>query len=270
MRLGLGSYACAWRIGVPGADPPNPMDACGLIRHAAALGLSVVQMADNLPLERLGGSELQRIREQAVAAGIDVELGTRGIGAPHLRRYLELCTYFGSPILRAVIDTATEHPSPEEVVHQLRPLLPQFERADVLLALENHDRFDARTFAWIVSELGARQVGICLDTVNSFGALEGPEVVIDTLAPYVVNLHLKDFIIRRHPSMMGFEITGAPAGQGRLDVPRLLNTLREQDRDCNAILELWPAPDARIEDTIAREEQWTVASVQYLRTLIPQ
>jgi sugar phosphate isomerase/epimerase len=104
--------------------------------------------------------------------------------------------------------------------------------------------------------------------VNSFGALEGPEVVIRTLAPYVVNLHLKDFVIRRHPSMMGFEITGAPAGQGRLDVPWLLNSLSEHGRDMNAILELWPGRESTMARTAAKEEQWTVESVRYLRTLI--
>ena len=56
-------------------------------------------------------------------------------------------------------------------------------------------------------------VGICLDTVNSFGSLEGPEVVIETLAPYTVNLHIKDFDIRRTDHNMGFTIFGTPAGR---------------------------------------------------------
>ena len=105
--------------------------------------------------------------------------------------------------------------------------------------------------------------------MNSFGALEGPAVVIDTLAPFVVNLHLKDFTIARLPHMMGFAVGGAPAGQGRLDVPSLLDTLRRYGRNPNAILELWPPPESNPEATVAKEEQWAKESVAYLRTLIP-
>jgi hypothetical protein len=110
-----------------------------------------------------------------------------------------------------------------------------------------------------------------LDTVNSFGALEGPEFVIDTLAPYVVNLHVKEFVIYRASHMLGFIIEGAPIGKGRLNVSWLLNTLstRQRERDFNAVLELWTPPDANIDDTIAKETAWAVESVAYLRQFIP-
>ena len=248
--------------------PPSPMSALALIDHAADLGLHVVQIADNLPLHQQSAAQLADIREHARTRAIQIEVGTRGIGEDHILRYLELARYFGSPILRAVIDSPGDEPSSYEVIARLSPLLPAFHEAGVVLALENHDRFDSSTFTQIIDGLGRENAGICLDTVNSFGALEGPDVVIRTLAPYAVNLHLKDFVIRRHPSMMGFEITGAPAGQGRLAVPSLLSTLREHRRDVSVILELWPAPEATMADTVAKEEQWTVDSIRYLRTLI--
>ena len=74
----------------------------------------------------------------------------------------------------------------------------------------------------IVTSIDSPNVGICLDTVNSFGSLEGPAVVVEALGPYVVNLHVKDFSIRRHDHNMGFTLTGTPAGQGQLDLPWLL------------------------------------------------
>jgi 3-oxoisoapionate decarboxylase len=270
VKLGLGSYACAWSIGVPGSAPQAPLDASGLIALAASLGVSLVQIADNLPLEQYTEEELRKIQAAAQEHEVQLEIGTRGIQPDHIRRFLLLCRLFGSSILRVVIDTATHRPSEDEVVGIVRGLLPEIADAGVVLAIENHDRFDAPTFARIVRSLGSRHVGICLDTVNSFGALEGPGIVIETLAPYVVNLHLKDFVIHRHPSMMGFEITGAPAGKGRLAIPALLATLRSHGRDPNAILELWPPPDADIEQTVAKEREWVVDSVRRLRTLIPE
>lgn len=137
------------------------------------------------------------------------------------------------------------------------------------IAVENHDRFPSAILAGIVEQAGSEHVGICLDTVNSFGALEGPGVVVPALAPYTLNLHLKEFTVARIPSAMGFTVTGAPAGQGRLDVPWLLGCLRAHGRDVNAILESWPPFGPTLEETIARERSWAETSVGYLRRHIP-
>jgi 3-oxoisoapionate decarboxylase len=80
----------------------------------------------------------------------------------------------------------------------------------------------------------------------------------------VVNLHVKDFLARRLPHAKGFLIEGCPAGQGLLDVPGLLAELRARGRDPNAILELWPPPEAA-----AQEDAWAAESVRYLRRFLP-
>lgn len=269
MKLGISSWAFAWAIGVPGTSPARPLTALGLLQVAHALGVAVVQVADNLPLSRLLPSELDQFDARARALGIAVEVGTRGIDHRNLATYLSLARRFHSPILRVVIDTATHRPGPDEVVSLLRAALPDFERAGVTLALENHDRFPARTLVDIIERLGSRHVGICLDTVNSLGCMEGPELVVGELGPYVVNLHVKDFSIRRPSHNMGFLVEGAPAGQGRLDVPWLLRELKVLGRDPNAILEQWPPPEPTLEETIAKEAAWAAESLRNLRMLIP-
>lgn len=270
MRLGVSSYTYTWGIGVPGHPPAHPLTAFDLLGIAHSLGVDVVQIADNLPLDRLPDAALDNLRAQAVEQGIDVEVGTRGIGEAHLRRYLALAQQFGSPFLRIVVDTVDDHPSPEEVVARLRPLLPHFEQAGVVLAIENHDRFTTGSLIHILQALDSPCIGICLDTVNSFGALEGPALVVERLAPWTVNLHVKDFVVRRAGHMMGFTVEGCPAGQGQLDVPWLLRQLAQQGRDCNAILELWTPPQETLAATIEKEREWAMRSVAYLRQLLPQ
>jgi sugar phosphate isomerase/epimerase len=185
-----------------------------------------------------------------------------------LRAYLALAQRLNSPIVRVVVDTADHHPSEREIVTSLRSVMSEYERAGVCLAIENHDRFVARALTRLLQEVGSSNVGICLDTVNSFGALEGPEAVLEELGPWVVNLHVKDFTIARPDHKMGFVVEGRPAGQGRLDVPWLLETLRNQGRDPNAILELWTPPQEDLQATIAMEDCWAATSVEYLRHLI--
>jgi sugar phosphate isomerase/epimerase len=110
-------------------------------------------------------------------------------------------------------------------------------------------------------------VGVCLDTANSLGCGEGIDHVLDTLAPYIVNLHVKDFIVRRPPHDKGFIVEGVPAGTGILNIPAVLRRMRG---DVSAILEQWPPPEADIEASVAKEQLWAEQGIRYLRTLIPK
>ena len=269
MWLGISSYTYTWAVGVPRHPSPGPMTAMNLLNKAARLGVRVVQIADNLPLDRLSASELSALAQRAAEREISIEVGTRGIAHDQLRTYLQLAECLRSPILRVVVDTADHHPSEDEVVETVRTVIPEFERAGVCLAMENHDRFPVKALMRILERVGSTYIGVCLDTANSFGALEGPQIVVDMLGPWTVNLHVKDFVVRRASHRMGFAIEGRPAGQGQLDIPWLLQELRDLGRDPNAILELWTAPEQTLAETIAKEEAWAAASIEYLRQFIP-
>jgi sugar phosphate isomerase/epimerase len=268
MRLGISSFTFTWAVGVPGHPPDRPLTALDLLDRARELGVGVVQFADNLPLHRLSAAELTLLERRAGALEIAIEVGTRGIAPANLWTYLRLAQRLGSPLLRVVVDTVDHHPDPSEIVRALRAMVPELQKAGVCLAIENHDRFSAAALAEILARIGSDTVGICLDTVNSFGALDGPAAVVETLGPYTLNLHVKDFAIVRASHMMGFLIEGRPAGGGRLDVPWLLERLRALGRNPNVILELWTPPERELASTIAKEAAWAASSVRYLRGLI--
>jgi sugar phosphate isomerase/epimerase len=269
-QLGIGTYAFAWAIGVANYDrPQQPMDAIAFVRRCAKLGVRLVQIGDNIPLHSLSDTELDKLQSTVHDLDIAVEIGTRGIAPEHLRRYLQIAQRFSSPILRIVVDTADQHPAVPDIIYTLQSIMPEFEAAGITLAVENHDRFKAATLAEIIEAVQSPNIGICLDTVNSFGALEGPDVVIETLGRYVVNLHVKDFTIARLSHNMGFSLTGTPAGQGMLDVLLLLKRLHDFGRDFNAILEVWTPFTGEVEATIANEATWVAASIDYLRKMIP-
>lgn len=271
MRLGIGSYTYVWSVGVPGyPQPEHPMTAWDLLDRAAGLGVRVVQIADNLPLDRLPADELAALCWRAAELRIDLEAGTSGIAPEHLRRELELASRLGSPILRVVIDTADHRPTPAEVVSTFREVLPEFERADVILAVENHDRFESPVLLDVLRRAGSSHLGICFDTANSIGCLEGAERVLETLGPHIVNVHLKDYALFRPPHHKGFVVEGRPAGQGDLNVFGLLGRLREFGRDPNVILELWPPPQPTLRESMELEEAWARESVRSLREFISE
>jgi sugar phosphate isomerase/epimerase len=142
--------------------------------------------------------------------------------------------------------------------------LPEFESHGVTLGMENYEEHSCRSLAEMVCRLESKNVGICLDTVNSLGALETPEDVVEALAALTVSLHVKDFVIERAPNMMGFVVRGAAAGTGRLSIPWLLERMPPSN-NVSVILEQWPPIQESIEATIAMEQEWAAQGVEYLR-----
>ncbi|GAB5491696.1 MAG: TIM barrel protein [Phototrophicaceae bacterium] len=267
--IGIGTYAYAWAIGVPNFPAPQtPMDVIAFVTRCAELNVNLVQIADNIPLHNLSESTIEELEETVDRLNLKVEIGTRGIAPDHLRQYLRLAERFHSPFLRIVVDTADHHPDVPEIIETLKVLIPEFEAKNIILAIENHDRFKAKTLVDIIQSVDSSHIGICLDTVNSFGALEGPDVVIETLGQYVVNLHVKDFTIGRLPHNMGFELTGVAAGAGMLNLPSVMQRLENYGCDFNAILEVWTPYTGNIAETIANEAEWVEQSINYLKGAI--
>jgi 3-oxoisoapionate decarboxylase len=266
MRFGISSWTYPWAVGVDKfPPPPSPLRLVHLLERASSLKVGIVQVSDNLPLHKMDWAEIRDAREQAANLGLRIEIGTRGVDPAHLRRYLGFATEFEAVLLRTLTGNIGECPSLERAEKCIREVLPEFEARGVTLCLENYEEHSCRDLAALVRRLESRRVGICLDTVNSLGALEALGDVVETLAPLTVNLHIKDFVIERIPQKMGFVVKGALTGCGRLDVPWLFSQIPRSNH-VTAILEQWPPLKGSIEETIATEEEWAVRGVQYLRS----
>lgn len=267
MRLGIGTYTYPWAVGVPGHLPASPMGAADLVKAANAAGLRCVQIADNLPLELLSTEERHGLLEVAESRRVAIEVGARRMTPEHLANLIDVAAFFGSHVLRFVIDGPGFEPTVDEVVTVVREALPRLREAGVRIAIENHDRLVAAEFREIVKRTDEDQVGICLDSVNSMGAGEAVRDVVDTLAPWTLTLHLKDFTVRRVSHRMGFVVEGTPAGHGMLDIPWLLEEVRRHGRCQSAFLELWTPPESSPEKTVAKEARWAHDSLAFLKPL---
>lgn len=269
MRLGIGSYTFGWAVGVPGFPAPaDPLTSMGLLDKASATGVRVVQIADNLPLHPLSNDELAALRQSAQERGLTLEIGTRGIALDHLRHYLQIARRLESSLLRIVVDTVEHQPTQSEIVAILSTIASEAQQHGVTLAIENHDRFPAATLLEIFRRVDHRAVGLCFDTANSLGCMEGADQVLSLLGEHVVNVHVKDVRVSRLPHRFGFVVEGRPAGEGDLNIPQLLHRLRALGRDPNVIVELWPAPEKTMLATIEKESRWADQSIRYLRQFI--
>jgi sugar phosphate isomerase/epimerase len=268
MKLGVSSFTFPWAIGGIESDHPVAIDAFQLLDKAHTLGADVLQIADNLPIGHLSDDELKRLKSAADGFGISLEVGTRGIRTENVDRFLVIAQILGSPILRVVIDSKGHEPEIAEICELLQPFASKFKSVNIKLAIENHDRLTCAEFNQIIDRLGSDWVGICLDTVNSLGAVEAPNTVIPALAPRAINVHMKDFEIVRTNGQMGFTVQGTALGTGRLDVPAVIAAVGGSSREITAVIELWTPRQVSYSATVELEDNWASESVAFLRKSI--
>ncbi len=267
MILGISSFAYGWSIGVSGNMPSTPMLETDLVELSSNFELACIQIGDNLPLHNFSDARLLNLKNLTEKHNIRLEIGARMLTRDNLHRYINLAKFFHAPLLRFVVDGSDYEPDANVIVTIIKESVPVLEKENIVLGIENHDRFKAKELASIIDSVDNKQVGICLDCVNSMGAGEGLEHVLEVLSPYTVNLHVKDFTVQRLSHNMGFSITGVPAGRGMVSVPSLLEKLMKYNRCQSAILEQWVSFEKNIEHTVNMEHAWAVESIEYLKTI---
>jgi 3-oxoisoapionate decarboxylase len=270
MKVGLGSYAFAWNLATEDPEVIRPIkNVMDLVLQAKNWGLTRIQLADNVPVHNMTALELENLKTYVQSVSIQIELGARGLNQDHLEKYLDLAIYFDSPILRFVIDQPGYEPSLMEVFDIIRSYISKLEQNRISLAIENHDRFRSDQLKNLVEKLDSSHVGICLDTANSIGANEGLLETVHQLAPYTLQVHAKDFTIRRLWHQMGFEVIGAIGGTGMMKLPYILDQLSPFRRCQSIILEQWvPFQDDRAY-LVQLEADWAAKSIAYLQKVVP-
>ena len=261
--IGLSTYAFFWQWSGRAA---HPLTLADMIASTADQGAQVFQICDYPMVADLSDDELDAIRKQSVASGVRLELGTRGLQPDHLQRYLAIARLLDVRLVRSMFNTADHRPTPEEATSLLAQSLPAYEAAGVTLALETYEQVPTATLVDVVASFGSANLGICLDPGNCIAALETPATVIDLVAPYVKNLHVKDFHFTRQDGWVGFSLIGTPMGTGQLDYPLLMERSRAAEQGLSRIIEHWLPWQGDAATTIETEQRWTAHNLEYLRS----
>ena len=271
-KIGISSFTYPFACGNrPFAKPQHIMTPWELIDKAVEFGADVVQFGDNMPLEVYGDEDLERIRVYAEERGIELETGMRKTTPERLSEYIRITTKIGARVLRLIIDGVGFAPDLDECCRIFKSAIPQLEESDVVLGIENHDRFTAREYVQIMEAVGHPRVGMTIDSVNSLSIEEPIGEVLSNLAEFCVCLHIKDYVIRRVNGGGGLKITGAYPGTGRLDIRRCYEECRMKAAgDFNVILESWMDPCETLEETLRVEDEWARAGVELLKELVQE
>lgn len=263
MAIGLSTYAFFWRSST---RVDSPLSLHDMLKQTNELGCKAFQICDYAAVESLTAAELADLRDTAADLDIALELGTRGVSPEHLHRYLDLCGQLDAATLRSMLYTATQRPTIEEAVVLLGEAMPAFESQGVTVALETYEQVPAADLVQVIEGVGSDALGICLDPANCVAGLELPHDVVDRAAPYVKNMHIKDFAFTRQAGWVGFTLAGCPLGEGLLDYDEMVAVVDPASRGINQIVEHWLPWQDDAQSTCLLENQWTEQSVNYLRS----
>lgn len=260
--LGVSTWAYTWRRH---AEASAQFTIEDVLDDAARLGVGLVQVCDVPDLERADAGWLSSLRAAADGRGLVLETGTRGLEPDHLRRHLATARTLGARLVRSMLSSPRGQPTLEQARDWLGRVLPEFERAGVTLALETYEQVSTADLVELVSAFDSPALGICLDPGNTVARLEHPLETARLAAPWVVNLHVKDFAFTRADATIGFTFAGARLGEGLLDYPGTVALLRAAGRDVNHVVEHWLGREQTVDATAAKEREWVDASVAWLR-----
>ena len=265
MRLGIGSYAYRWAIGMGTHRPERTMSPADIVRRAVRHGVDLVQIADNLPLHRADTATLADLEQTAAELGVALELGCSGLRVEPITVYLDIAERLGASLVRIAPDETDASRTSDEVVRELDSLLPALERRGITLAMENHFLLPSSKLRGIVERLDSARIGICLDVANSIAVREWPAETIALLAPFAVNLHLKDYRIALDPDGVGLAMVGTPLGTGLTDIDAVVSAVGGSQRDISVILEHWLPWAGSSQASAAAEDEWLTLGIAAAR-----
>lgn len=266
MKVGLSTYAFFWQWSELAKEKLSLKE---MMKETKDYGGEVFQICDYPLIEQMNDDELGEIASYAKTLNLELELGTRGIHPSKLRNYLHLAKTLNVNFIRSMYFSKEFTPvDNEQAVEWIEEVLPDFQEANVTIGLETYEQIKTDQLVDLIKRIDNPYVGICLDPGNTVAALELPKDVIDKTAPYVVNLHVKDFVFKRNEGWVGFYYGGAPLGEGLLDFNYMYKKVQSSSKEFSTIIELWVNFDETIEKTIQLEKDWIVKSMDYLRRSI--
>ncbi len=228
LRTGMGLSPDCFIIAKP------PRDALQYLQYAWERGAGGVQAT----LPDLDPAYLKQVRERAGKLGMYLEIVTslpKGGSPAQFEATVRAAKEAGARCLRVTCLSGRRYEtfsSLEEwkafvaYSHSRLELAARvLERLRFPAGVENHKDWTVEEMVPLMKRYGSEWLGVCIDWGNNISLLDDPLETATALAPYAVNSHIKDMAVEEYED--GFLLSEVPLGQGFLDLPRILSTIRK-------------------------------------------
>ena len=265
--IGLSTYSFPFTSGGLGRGTPracpNPFDAWGLMNIALQAGLNGVEVAPMLVSRDLDPEALAAYKEAVEAKGLAIVADTGMVDVEQMQKAIPAACAIGADVLRATVSHILcgerckmngEWPAHfNEIIRRLQQVRPIAEEYGVTIAIENHQDVTSADMLEICERVGGSNIGVTLDVVNPLAVGEDPIEFAERVAPFIRNVHLKDYYIYLTPQ--GYRLIRSPLGAGVMDFPALFNLLAEKAPNAYLNIELAAQNERHIR--IHDQDWWT-------------
>ena len=119
---------------------------------------------------------------------------------------------------------------------QIAAAIPIVEKYKMPLGIENHKDWRVDEQVALLRQYDSEYLGVSLDTGNNLTVLDDPMEVVEKLAPFTFNVHLKDMAALE--SERGYLLSEVPLGEGMLDIKGMVAAVRRARPDVYFSLEM--------------------------------
>jgi len=235
LGIGMHSYGFAWKAAKDGNAGVKFTGVMTFLEYARRIGAAGVQVVirpderDEAPRIRARGEQLEMFfegqlslpKDDADLARFETEVKTiRAAGSTVARTAV-----LGTRRYESLHSPAEFRAFKERGERSLTLAEPVLKKHGVRLAIENHKDYLTSELVEMLRKFNSEWIGVCVDLGNSIALLEDPYAVVEALAPFAVTTHIKDMAVQECAEC--FLLSEVPPGEGFLDLPRMIATLRK-------------------------------------------
>jgi sugar phosphate isomerase/epimerase len=250
-NIALSTSAFGYSMGSTGKNTerknPNPWTIEEFVdfsyRHGfGGIEAPIMRFVPDLNPERLKKLK-ELLSERSMFFLIDAEAA---LDVEQIRTLIPIAKQFGSPIIRIktsdILGCArkklgiswAEHIN--NCISVLKDLAGVLRSEGIKIAIENHQDVDSSDLVQIIEVVGSDVVGVNFDIGNAFSVCEEPVSFASKVAPYILNIHLKDYKI--FESDNGFKLVRCPIGEGSVNFKEILSFLAKNSANAKMAVEL--------------------------------
>lgn len=289
LKLGMHSYTLhLWGLGqnwgIVAEPRPKEINLMQLMDMAVDWGLDGLHITgcdlesrDDKRLEEVASAARSRNLYLEYNFSLDEEFDPRLNDSFENAAYV--CHKLGAEIAKVSMDIrrprpvygSCYHPSVmrqlANVYDNFKAALPTIEKYGVHFAFENHTETFADEVLWLVDAINHPLAGICMDTVNSFPVLEGPEVAVEKLTPKATCIHFCDHKLDR--DQYGARFHGVAIGDGDIDCMKVVDLIRRKAPTDRINFEIeWDMGEDTLEEARAKQMDACIRSIKYCREVL--
>jgi len=278
MKVGIDSYCYHRYFGEVydfQKDPGKTWSLEDFISRAVELKVDGVSL-ETCFIPSFDEDYLRKLKEALDEANIDrvvawghpdgLEAGKNEEALRDMIRMIDVADFIGgSKVMRMVGSSLMFRYEPHEpqikkLTQMLKEAVKVAEDKGVILAMENHIDYTASEILELINSVASRNLGVNFDTGNALRLFEDPVEEAKILAPHIYATHIKDVSPKRGGSPKEWNFwESVPAGKGVVDIPGVMNVLKDAGYQGVLAVEL----DCLREDW--EEDQAVEMSVDYLR-----